>query len=372
MTANNPAHAQDINIHGFISQGYLQSTENNYFAETKDGTFQFNEMGINFTTFVTQDLKVGCQFFARDLGAVGNDEVTINWAFGEYTYKNWLGMRAGLVKIPYGLYNDLRDIDSLRTAILLPSSVYNESTRDGFNSIKGIELFGSIPIAVLGMLQYQILYGENQRSLDSGTVLYAKKRSGFDDIEEFTTGKSTTGRLIWSPPLDGLRIGASALTSSSYMVGSMGPVTITSDIDPTYNYVFSLEYIYGNLKFSAENAWSIYDGTIRIDGAGPAPIFREEENDTKESFYAGLGYRFLDWFEAAYYYSHYVANKDAEGDDNELNENCLSLRFDINPYWLVKLEAHAMDGLFGVESAEDDGSRDSDWMLFAMKISYLF
>ena len=38
-----------IDIHGFISQGYLQSTDNNYLANTDKGTFEFNEAAINFS-----------------------------------------------------------------------------------------------------------------------------------------------------------------------------------------------------------------------------------------------------------------------------------------------------------------------------------
>ena len=117
-----PAVAGDVDIHGFISQGFLQTDKNNYLAKPENGSFQFNEMGINFTTYVADDLKMGCQFFARDLGPVGNDDVTINWAFAEYTYRNWLGLRAGLIKMVFGFHNDTRDFDSLRTSIFLPSS----------------------------------------------------------------------------------------------------------------------------------------------------------------------------------------------------------------------------------------------------------
>ena len=53
----NPAQAQEVDIHGFISQGYLKSTGNNFLAETKRGTWEFTEVGINFGTSVDGDLK---------------------------------------------------------------------------------------------------------------------------------------------------------------------------------------------------------------------------------------------------------------------------------------------------------------------------
>ncbi len=377
VAQNIPANAQDIDIHGFISQGYLQSNENNFNAETKDGTFQFNEMGINFTTFVTPNLKVGCQLFARDLGETGNDEVTLSWAFAEYTYRNWLGLRAGLIKLPYGQYNDVRDVDSLRTAILLPSSVYSENLRDGVASHKGIELFGAIPLNIMGILQYQLMYGQKGMDLTSGAAENAKKQTGLDDFNEYDMGKNIIGRLIWSPPLDGLRISAFFLRTTVYIDGTGTdpiPFSMTMDTDPVDNYIFSVEYIYGNFRLSAENLWyytkGTFKGTYEIAGIGLVEEKNEIENDTQEPFYAGLGYRFNDWFEAAYYYS-YDTNFMIEGGD-DLTEHCLSFRFDINPSWLVKLEAHLMDGLYGVDSAEDDGSREEDWMLYAAKLSYIF
>jgi len=41
----------DVAIHGFISQGYLKSDHNDFLAETEKGSFQFNEMGLNFSTW---------------------------------------------------------------------------------------------------------------------------------------------------------------------------------------------------------------------------------------------------------------------------------------------------------------------------------
>ena len=69
--------AQDdagLNIHGFVSQGYLHSSDNNYQGNTEDGTFEFNELGINFSTQLTDELRLGIQFFARDLGNFGISE----------------------------------------------------------------------------------------------------------------------------------------------------------------------------------------------------------------------------------------------------------------------------------------------------------
>ena len=35
---------EDIALHGFLSQGCMKSFSNNYFGNTKDGSFKFNEI----------------------------------------------------------------------------------------------------------------------------------------------------------------------------------------------------------------------------------------------------------------------------------------------------------------------------------------
>ena len=95
-----PVQAEDVDIHGFLAQGYLKTDKNNFLADTEDGTFEFNEMGINFVTGVTDRLRIGIQFFARDIGDLGNDEIVLDWGYGDYLWREWLGFRAGLIKIP--------------------------------------------------------------------------------------------------------------------------------------------------------------------------------------------------------------------------------------------------------------------------------
>ncbi|HLP48957.1 MAG TPA: hypothetical protein VK469_23655, partial [Candidatus Kapabacteria bacterium] len=131
-----------INTHGYLSQGFLLSTRNNFILDSKKGTFHFNELGLNFTTQLTDRIHIGIQFSARDFGDKGNDKVVIDWAFADYNWRNWLGLRLGKIKIQYGFYNKTRDIDMLRTFILLPQSIYPEIYRDTATSMKGIGLYG--------------------------------------------------------------------------------------------------------------------------------------------------------------------------------------------------------------------------------------
>ena len=44
-----------------------------------------------------------------------------DWFDLDYRWKDWLGLRAGRVKLPYGLYNDTSDIDAARVLTGLSS-----------------------------------------------------------------------------------------------------------------------------------------------------------------------------------------------------------------------------------------------------------
>ena len=366
--------AEDVQIHGFISQGYLKTDQNNFLAETDDGSFQFNEMGINFTTYATRRLKIGCQFFARDLGDVGNDEIIVNWAFAEYNYRNWLGFRAGLIKTPFGLYNDTRDYDSLRTSIFLPTSNYHELLRDSLNKTKGIQIFGNIPLGLVGSLKYQASTSGNQTDPNSGSYKFLKSAYGFSDIYNTTTGERIYNcDFQWLTPLDGLRFGTTyARFNYGYdaiLPTPNGDVPITFKAHKAEYFVYFGEYIWNNLTLAAETYRHKSDADIYLQANG---AFLQKVNvDARKAFYVKASYRFTDWFETGYYYSKYQLQPDSTDDKEKLKEHCLSLRFDIDLNWILKLEAHVMEGKFGVYP-DNDGHTYNEWMLYAAKMSFSF
>ncbi len=386
----------NIETHGFISQGYLQTDKHDYLADTKDGSYQFNEMGINFNTFVADDLKVGLQLYARDMGEVGNDEVVLNWAFAEYNWRDWMGFRAGLVKFALGFYNDTRDMDMLRTSIFLPSSVYNEWLRDGVNSMKGYELFGNISLGSAGTLKYQLQTGETQIPLDSGTIKFIEQVNNVYRVNEIVVNKIYNSAVQWITPLDGLRLGFCyakfGLTQEWDLVTDSGN-EVSFDNKKNEYITYSIEYTWNNLVVAAEK-WANNreaDMVMHLDDtwapiltgnpAAPANDYTvNKDNDSDTNYYVSASYRFTDLLELGTYYSFYENNSDLEPDTeleeqkNELTDICLSARFDINDNWIIKLEGHKMEGLFGVQPEDgktfEDG--DEDWYLYAAKMTFSF
>ncbi len=424
------------NIHGFISQGYLDSSDNNFLADTHSGTFQFREMGINYSREILSGLRGGFQLFSRDLGDIGNNEIEIDWAYLDYNYRKWLGVRLGKMKTPMGFYNETRDFDISRVNVFLPQGVYNEGWRDSFTAKTGVGIYGKIPMNQLGDLKYQAQVGEMDIEEDGGIAKFTDGQTHSTTLD-FDVDTTYAAELQWETPLPGLRIGVSGnwfdydhyfstndttywrnRTEQAFWIGAgitpeewaflagMGflpPVPTTYEeyqaygVDmiglriempvENYYYILSAEFVWGDLTLAAEFA----QDEIEYKMMAPLPYGTLIERKFKfEGYYYSAAYRFTEWFELGTYYSVFYPDcTDKEGYETqriydvprEINwskDTCLSARFDINQNWILKIEGHSIDGLAVMYIIDQDKNKDEsldvdkDWNLFAFKLTYTF
>ena len=84
--------AEEVNISGSISQGYLNTTEYNFLADdSKDGTLKFSEINLNISKAVTSKFNVGIGINSRSLGNTIRHEPLINWVYGDYYLNKYIG-----------------------------------------------------------------------------------------------------------------------------------------------------------------------------------------------------------------------------------------------------------------------------------------
>ncbi len=429
-----------VEIHGLLAQGFMQSSDNDFLAKTSDGTFEFNEMAINFNTELTDELRIGMQFFARDLGDLGNDEVIVDWVFADYRYKSWLGVRVGKMKSPFGLYNETRDVDMLRTSILLPQGVYNEGWRDSLASIKGTGLYGYVPLSYFGGLSYNIQTGVKDINPDGGIGKFAMDQGDLT-VTSVDRDIAYISAVTWETPLEGLRFGATytKVPSELLVTTNEGPLwkkrsivagikgtnpgmstevaTVAADtmiagaggdIDAVYTAsfhgtaadlvginlafplngkysVYSAEYVWNDLTLAYEYALQTVKYNLTSSTLGA--IVPDTSLDVV-GWYGSASYRFTELFELGLYYSEFYPDADDKrgttlvslGYPKEAGHSrdwCLSTRFDINEYWVIKAEGHMIDGL-AVMFMKDQKTTatgydvDDEWFLGAVKISYSF
>jgi hypothetical protein len=374
-----------VEIHGFISQGFLWSNHNNALsAKTEDGSFEFNEMGINFIKELNDRLRVGTQFFSRDLGRTGNNEIVVDWAYGDYRWKDWLGIRAGLMKIPHGLYNENRDQDMVRTPVFLPQSIYPEIERDYYTRMWGGEIYGSIFLNQFGTISYRGLIGAYNPDKDNSGLRILVEGGGTIEVEKFNHGIQYSGGIQWDTPLKGLRFGVTGWIMNDAGADlttkiAFGPNLPAGTDAPIYvkrwSTVYSLEYSWENLKIATayrlENTKTLW------------PVFKWDTNVDLEGYYLSASYRFTDWLEIGSYYSvYYPDNSDKDGNRFKIyggddfaawqKDFAFTTRFDFNENWLLKLEAHAIDGTADLLSSDNMDGVDRRYFLFAAKVTFSF
>src|SRR5688572_28932891 len=97
-----------VEIHAFASQGFIVTTGNDYIApDTTNGSFQLSEVGVNLSKQLAEKLRLGVQAFAQNFALGGIFNVKADWFYLDYRWRDWLGLRVGRLKIPYGLYNEV-------------------------------------------------------------------------------------------------------------------------------------------------------------------------------------------------------------------------------------------------------------------------
>lgn len=407
-----------VSIHGFISQGYILSSDNNFFGPTAgDGSFEFNERAINFSSDVSDRLRLGLQIFSRDFGTLGNNDLTLDWAYADYAFTEWANFKAGKVKMVHGLYNTSRDVDMLRTSVLLPQSVYNEGWRDSINAINGFEFYGYAPAGDAGSFEYHLQGGVMNLKDDGAEVkLLENQAPEWMDMDVTTTETNhavSTG-FLWETPLDGLRVGVSGwqldfdapfefnfkedLSDPNEEFQRLGT---TMEVTQT-GWTTSLEYSIGDLVLATEYNRINYELYADSPIPNQEPAF--DKDFDSEGYYGMATYRFTDWFELGTYYSEYYANRDdKDGKDAAkkwtdyggyrggyppgqehrayLKDLALSLRFDITENWILKMEGHLMKGGAIMLNSDDNTaiyngvkgpSYTKDWELYTAKVSYSF
>src|SRR5450631_1768634 len=208
-----------IDIHGFASQGFAYSNQNNFLTMgTSNGSFAMTDGAINVSTRLTSKLRIGAQGYVRNIGQLGHGHVTLDWAFADYKFNDWIGVRGGKVKTALGLYNDTQDMEFLYTWAILPQSMYPLDLRASNIAHTGGDVYGEIRLRKAGSLSYTAYAG--LRSNDkSGGSYYSTADNGVP-IKTFS-GRMEGMDVKWTTPVPGWMVGASFMNERESVLGNL-------------------------------------------------------------------------------------------------------------------------------------------------------
>lgn len=367
---------ESVQIHGFASQSYLHTSANNFFGHSSNmGSLDFTEMGINGSWRPLPQLQTSMQVVYRRAGRTDNQDLRIDFGFLDYTFlansENQVGVRAGRVVNPYGLYNDTRDMPFTRPSILLPQSIYFDVDRNFALSGDGVQLYGENHSA-FGDFYLQV-NGIYSRASDP-TLVDAIKLG----LPGNVNGEpSFVGRLMYEWDQGRVRLG---ITSA--------------DLNASYNPPRGLEMLRGKFNFTAPvllsaqyNAelWSL-TSEYSIRNTSRHGFDSPSTDSSGESYYFQGSYRFAEGWESYLRYDvYYVDQSDRSGKEYATltglpaytqfaKDLTFGLRWDVTSWCMLRAEYHHINGVGWISYLENTNPEDirQYWDMFGVSASFRF
>jgi len=336
---------KEVQVHGFFSQGFADSNDNNYLTmKTSEGSFALTDMGLNASVQLTDKFRVGAEVYDRNIGSLGNWQPILDWAVADYRFKDWFGVRAGKVKTVLGLYTDSQDAEFLYTWALLPQSTYPLDLRSTYASHVGGDVYGQIPLHRFGSLSYTGYYGSVPYDKYGG-FYYTLDDAGLPPTS-FNTSMGGFD-LHWNTNVPGLAVGFSWANVSSDVKGNYllyhSPYSAQSD--PNRVSVGYADFSHGKLHLAGE-----YRHTNGFqDFAALGQTSRNNYGD--QSWFASVAYRLFSKLELGTYYSSYRTELAGPPAAQHIYDGAVTARVDLTKFWVVKVEGHFMDGYGDIYSA---------------------
>lgn len=370
----------NIQIHGYTTQGFLYSTHNNWnTTNSSDGSPAWTEAVLNLTSQPTPKLRMGVQARYFLLGNYGNN-ITLDWASADYKANDKIGIRFGKVKTPWGLFNEVQDIDPSYIWSLLPQGVYPLTSRNSLLTHYGGVVYGAIKLTPrAGKIEYRAWAGEGHYPGDDGYFV-SFVESGFT-LPNGISGPLYGGALHWKTPLPGLMVGASDLTDTKWNASLNGAVgaqfgsyTLQGPAAGTYllpansqpNYFAIYEKTKIMVAYEYERSW----GNLLVQFPGQ-PDTRLRNDDRSQ--YGMATYKLTSKLTAGVYNSQNADHQASLGPDRYQKDWNFAGRYDFNDFLYAKAEQHFLRGTgLGYDANLNPGGLVTDTRLTVLKMGVAF
>lgn len=389
-----------LQVSGFISQGAIHTSDNNWFGETNDAVgFDFREIGAAFSAAYSPRLRFSAQLLSRRAGENDDGSIELDHAMVNYDFFNtadWtIGVRAGRFKAPMGWYNETRDVPFTRPGIFLPQGVYLERVRNSFFFQNGAMLRGEWRHQ-LNTLSFHA--GFHRADIDKDELADIARLPG-DNAPDAHGRDSWSAGLVYDINTGAARVGIyyeekrididGDFSNEQFGITDLhGEVAI--DDRKT---VLSFEYNAGNFNFAAERAIARIDAAATMSNRDYAFIESLASIDfVSPAYYYQLIYRASEQWDFFVRYDRFSIDEDDKDGDRLARSFAFNFR-GLPPYafyaksyslgagwhpasdWLVRLEWVNSEGTGWLNVNDNDNDDDSPvkyWDLVAMQLSYRF
>ncbi len=376
----------DINWHGFISQSFIATDENQFLGSSSDGSFKYNEAALNASWRANSELQFSIQGLYKQIGNTEPKGTRLDYAIIDWraldTLGHGAGLRIGRLKNPYGFFNETRDVAAANTSILLPESIYVDYLSQLFHSSDSLGFYAHSELEE-GTFQFTTQYGRPILNDDIiSTLLGGNATDGDISNERIASVKLgyEDGSGLWRMALSYIRFEgeyAPAPTDAPFL--QEGDVTIqqalfsvefnwekwqviseiqrrNSELTDVFSfqphiYEKSLGY-YVQLGFSPTPEWKLY---ARRD-----EIFKNKDDKHGREYIAQL--KAINPFTQTQ--AHTAFAKDTT----------IGFRYVPSFEWSFAMEMHFIDGTFWLPDIEnpDLSKQQRYWNMFLAQIAYRF
>ena len=360
----------NIQIHGYATQGFLYTTQNNIFTtSSSNGSPAWTEAVVNITAQPNPKLRIGVQGRYFLLGNFGN-AITLDWAAADYKADERFGVRFGKVKTPSGLLNEIQDIDPSYIWSLLPQGIYPIASRSSVLAHYGGVVYGTFKLGSnMGKLEYRGWGGERVIGTDDGYFV-VQRESGLN-LPNGLNGVTLGAALHWKTPLPGLMIGASNgkdMQWSSTLTAGGGALTGTETLKPFNLPDYFARYEKDKLMLAGEWNRLPVNGALTFVGLPADPVKIDQR-----AWFAMASYKLTDKFTLGLYDSQSVDHQAALGPARHSLDWAVSGRYDFNQYLYAKAEQHFIDGTeLGYDTTLNPGGLKPDMRMTVLKIGVSF
>jgi len=366
-----------VQVHGFASQAFTMTSDNQFFGDTTEGSLGYTELGLNGSYRPLASLLFSAQALSRRAGEVDDGNIRLDYGFADYTAissesRRW-GIRVGRIKNPYGLYNETRDVAFTRPTIFLPQSIYFDQARPLILSSDGVGLYGEERTSFGNFSLKLHAVRLNADNTDTELAFMGFKTKG-----HFENDLSFVGQILYEYDEGRVRTAISAVDATlDYKQANNdflqdGSVRITP-------LVFSFQYNAENWSFTSEY-WR-----QGLDYRDLGPAF-PDLSVTAESYYLQGSYRFYPAWEVLLRYDVFYRNKDDKNGKKLAQltglpdyrgfakDWTLGLRWDVSTYAMVRAEYHRIDGAatLPLQDNPDPSQWVKKWNMFSIQLSIRF
>ena len=366
----------DIKWHGFISQNFVATDENNYLGSSSDGSFKSNEAALNVSWRASEALQLSLQGIYKQIGNAKPKGTRLDYAIADWriadNFSYGMGVRAGRLKNPYGFFNETRDVAATNTSILLPESIYIDYLSQLFHSSDALGFYGHNE-GQTGTFTFSAQYGRPLLNEQITSTLVGNPNTE-GDISDERVGFIRLGYE------DGAGLWRAAL-SYVHFDGNFSPAST----DPFYllDGNLSIEQLLVSLELNLDK-WQFVTEVQRRNTKVKDIILPNPDIIEK-----GLGY----YFQAAYNVSPewkvYLRRDEAFRfkDDKHGSEyttgvyhstfakdTTLGFRYSPSFEWSFAMEVHNIDGTYWLPDLEnpDIASQKRYWNMFLAQVAYRF